>query len=227
MPNQRECKEQTFNLGQPCYVPPTMKPKTQNLELISALADGQLSGENFALALSVCADDTDALGRWEAYHLIGDVLRAPGSMAPARDAGFVTRLKARLVQEPALAAATFLTLAPERVMPVGAAHERQRRDAANDSSLRWKLVAGFASIAAVAAIAWNAGGGLLAPAPQLARQDAAQPVLVVSDQGTMVRDARMQELLAAHKQFGGTSALQAPSGFLRNATFEPAQSERR
>ena len=227
MLDQRKCREQTFNLGQPCYVPPTMKPKTQNLELISALADGQLSGENFALALSVCADDADALGRWEAYHLIGDVLRAPGLMAPARDAGFVTRLKARLVQEPALAAATFLTLAPERVMPVLAAHERQRRDAANDSSLRWKLVAGFASIAAVAAFAWNAGGGLLTLAPQLARQDAAQPVLVVSEQGTMVRDARMQELLAAHKQFGGTSALQAPSGFLRNATFEPAQSERR
>ena len=227
MLDQRNCREQTFNLGQPCYVPPTMKPKTQNLELISALADGQLSGENFALALSVCADDADALWRWEAYHLIGDVLRAPGSMAPARDAGFVTRLKARLVQEPGLAAATFLTLAPERVMPVGSAHEGQRRDAANDSNLRWKLVAGFASIAAVAAIAWNAGGGLLVPAPQLARQDAAQPVWVVSEQGTMVRDARMQELLAAHKQFGGTSALQAPSGFLRNATFEPAQSERR
>ena len=27
-------------------------------------------------------------------------------------------------------------------------------------------------------------------------------------------------LLAAHKQFGGTSALQMPAGFLRNATFE-------
>jgi sigma-E factor negative regulatory protein RseA len=36
----------------------------------------------------------------------------------------------------------------------------------------------------------------------------------------MVRDARLEELLAAHKEFGGASALQMPSGFLRNATFE-------
>ena len=204
-----------------------MKPKTQNLELISALADGQLVGEDFALALSVYEDDAEALGRWEAYHLIGDVLRAPGSTVPGRDAGFVRRLNARLAHEPALVGATLLTLAPGLMMPAGAADESQRREAANDSSLRWKLVAGFASITAVAAIAWNAGSGLLSPAPQLALQEAPQQVLVVSEQGTMVRDARMQELLAAHKQFGGTSALQAPSGFLRHATFETPQDERR
>jgi len=204
-----------------------MKPKTQNLELISALADGQLVGEDFALALSVCDVDDEARGRWEAYHLIGDVLRAPGSTVPARDAGFVRRLNARLAHEPALVAATLLTLAPGLMMPAGAADESQRREAANDSSLRWKLLAGFASITAVAAIAWNAGNGLLSPAPQLALQEAPQQVLVVSEQGTMVRDARMQELLAAHKQFGGTSALQAPSGFLRHATFETPQDERR
>jgi sigma-E factor negative regulatory protein RseA len=36
----------------------------------------------------------------------------------------------------------------------------------------------------------------------------------------MIRDPRLDELLAAHKQFGSTSALQMPAGFLRNATFE-------
>jgi sigma-E factor negative regulatory protein RseA len=216
-----------FNSGQFRSASTTMKPKTQNPELISALADGQLAGEDFALALAVCDVDAEARGRWEAYHLIGDVLRAPGSMAPARDAGFVRRLNARLAHEPALVTATLLTLAPELMMPAGAADESQRHEAANDSSLRWKLVAGFASVTAVAAIAWNAGSGLLSPAPQLALQEALQQVLVVSEQGTMVRDARMQELLAAHKQFGGTSALQAPSGFLRHATFETPQGERR
>jgi sigma-E factor negative regulatory protein RseA len=38
----------------------------------------------------------------------------------------------------------------------------------------------------------------------------------------MIRDPRLDELLAAHKQFGGASALQQPAGFLRNATFQPA-----
>ena len=36
----------------------------------------------------------------------------------------------------------------------------------------------------------------------------------------MIRDPHLDELLAAHRQFGGTSALQAPAGFLRNAAFE-------
>jgi sigma-E factor negative regulatory protein RseA len=36
----------------------------------------------------------------------------------------------------------------------------------------------------------------------------------------MIRDPRLDALLAAHRQFGGASALQMPSGFMRNATFE-------
>ncbi len=203
-----------FNSLQPRSAPTTMKPNTPNLELISALADGQLTGAEFGRALSVCEEDAEALGRWEAYHLIGDVLRAPGPTAPARDAGFVTRLNARLAQEPGPAAPPLVTLGAESLLPAGVVHAGQRGEAANDSSLRWKLLAGFARFH-------------LAQGARSARQDAAQQVLVVSEQGTMVRDARMQELLAAHKQFGGTSALQAPSGFLRHATFETSQGERR
>ncbi|MDB5931304.1 MAG: anti sigma-E protein RseA, partial [Polaromonas sp.] len=48
-------------------------------------------------------------------------------------------------------------------------------------------------------------------------------ILVSSPQGPIVRDARLEELLAAHKQFGATSAFQESSGFLRNATFEMPQ----
>jgi len=62
-----------------------------------------------------------------------------------------------------------------------------------------------------------------ASAPQLAQTPAPQQLVVASPQGPMVRDARLEELLAAHKQLGGTSALQESSGFLRNATFETPQ----
>lgn len=201
----------------------TMNPTTPTRELISALADGQLAGEDFAHALALCEGDAEVLASWKAYHLIGDVLRSPGLGSHASEALFVTRLRARLSQEPALAAAPAWHPAPAQ--PAGPS----RSEASNDAGFGWKLVAGFASVAAVAAIAWNTGAGLLSPsaAPQLARADAAQQVLVPSQQGTMVRDARMQELLAAHRQFGGTSALQMPSGFLRNATFETPQGERR
>jgi sigma-E factor negative regulatory protein RseA len=52
------------------------------------------------------------------------------------------------------------------------------------------------------------------------------PVAVAQSGGTaaaeqvMIRDPRLDELLAAHKQFGGASALQMPAGFMRNATIE-------
>ncbi|HOF51200.1 MAG TPA: anti-anti-sigma factor, partial [Rhodoferax sp.] len=36
----------------------------------------------------------------------------------------------------------------------------------------------------------------------------------------MLRDPELDALMAAHQQLGGHSALQMPSGFLRNATFE-------
>jgi sigma-E factor negative regulatory protein RseA len=207
----------------------TMKPTTQNLELISALADGQLASEDLAAVLAICRADEQALESWNAYHLIGDVLRSPGLAPQASDAAFVTRLRASLAQEPAPRA-----LASDGLMEAGWASGQPAavhldREASNDSSFRWKLVAGFVSLAAVLAVAWNAGSGLLAPsaAPQLARTETPQQVLVMSEQGPMMRDARLQELLAEHKQFGGTSALQMPSGFLRNATFEAPQDARR
>ena len=65
----------------------------------------------------------------------------------------------------------------------------------------------------------------LAAAPVVANQNAAtqiavnQPVTNAQGQ-VMIRDPRLDELLAAHKQYGSTSALQMPAGFLRNATFE-------
>jgi hypothetical protein len=35
----------------------------------------------------------------------------------------------------------------------------------------------------------------------------------------MLRDPQLDALLAAHRQFGGTSALQTPTGFLRVETL--------
>ncbi|MCJ7798512.1 MAG: sigma-E factor negative regulatory protein, partial [Polaromonas sp.] len=54
-----------------------MKSSMHTSELLSALADGQLVGEDFAAALQACQQDASALACWERYHLIGDVLRQP------------------------------------------------------------------------------------------------------------------------------------------------------
>ena len=193
---------------------------------LSALADGQLRGEDLDAALAFAADDVEGRATWQLYHLVGDVLRSSDLARPA-NAAFMSRLRDQLAQEAPLTSPTrpSLPVHAEIVAPVA-------QEAANASIFRWKMVAGFASLAAVAAIGWTsvaslpssggASGPQLAAAPPAAVSQGA-PVIAVADadgQQVMIRDPRLDELLAAHKQFGSTSALQMPAGFLRNATFE-------
>ena len=193
-------------------------------EIISALADGRLHGEEFAGAMSLLARDADALSCWHSYHVIGDVLRSTELGVRAGDTAMLAGLRARMQTEPALLAGLAPGVTP---LVAGALSPQLRAGPANDASMRWKLVAGFASMAAVAAIGWTVVStpGPDRQAPVLAQQSAAGAVqqavvLPGGEQQVMIRDARLDELLAAHKQFGGTSALQKPAGFLRNATFE-------
>ena len=216
----------------------TLTSTASSLELLSALADGELSSQELAQALQMCAQDSSALGHWAAYQAIGSVLRSQPEVGAMADTAFLGQFKQRLAKDTAINFAdaafaagiqsetpTALVLPfkkPALPAEVAVASEKAKGGAANDAVFRWKLVAGFASLAAVSAIAWNAAG-MVTPvdAPQLAQASpAVQQVLVASPQGNMVRDARLEELLAAHKQMGGTSALQMPSGFLRNATFD-------
>lgn len=209
-----------------------MKTSTQILEHLSAMADGELGNDEFAIALKACHEDDVALASWNNYHLIGDALRSPVPVMRGVDAVFLARFNRRLALEPLFDAST---VAVEPVLATVPGIETPRvegpqarnmvRPASNDASFRWKLVAGSASLSAVIAVAWNVSG-LMTPAigPQIAQGPATvQQVVVASSQGPMVRNARLEELLAAHKQLGGTSALQVPSGFLRNATFETPQ----
>jgi sigma-E factor negative regulatory protein RseA len=105
---------------------------------------------------------------------------------------------------------------------------RVRGVAANDGVFRWKLVAGLASLAAVGVLTWqvvaqqpSSTGPQLAAAP-VAPEPASSEVVVSGSMGPVIRDQQLDDLLAAHRQLGG-SALQMPAGFLRNATFETPQ----
>ena len=210
-------------------------------EQVSALADGHLQGEAFAAAVDAVCADGEAREAWHAYHLAGDVLRS-GSHAPCSDSSaFLARFQQRLAGEP--------VAAPVRVAPIvaPAALPMQRRaEAANEPVFRWKLVAGAASLMAVAAISWTlVGNGAAVPqaGAQIAtaqQQPAVNSVLAAAalnsqqpvatnltptrvmvgsgNPQVMLRDPRLDQLLEAHQQVGGAS--QMPSGFLRNATFE-------
>lgn len=183
--------------------------KMDNQEMISALADGQLRGEDLARAVQAAAADARAREAWCAYHVVGEVLRtgrADGGTAPE---AFLAKLQLRLREEPAAG-------------PALQAVRHAGRPAANDWA--WKMVAGVASVAAFGAVGWNLWGAGSGASTQLATGGGTPAVVTVSAQATaapsMIRDPRLDQLLQAHRQFGGGTALGTTSGFLRNATFE-------
>ncbi|MDB5913931.1 MAG: Sigma-E factor negative regulatory protein-like protein [Ramlibacter sp.] len=184
--------------------------KMDNREIISALADGQLQGEAFVRGVQAAAADAQARQAWCAYHVVGEVLRTGRASAGSPPEDFLARLQQRLRDEQPLAAP--LMTAPAPVRP--------DRAAAND--WRWKLVAGFASVAAVTAVGLNMIGAPVGNSaqPQLAAAPGAAAQATQASASSMIRDPRLDQLLAAHRQFGGATALQSSSGFLRNATFE-------
>ena len=201
-------------------------------ERLSALVDGELEAHVVVQACSGWRDDSGHRSTWHAYQLIGDVLRSDDlASEPGRDIAFLSALRSRLAAEP-------VPLAPQ---PVEAA---QADGVAPGSpwARGWTWVgasavaAGFVAVAGVLVLTRTpATGGApdkmaLAAAPAVQPAPAAvvqatntvtEPQAMVAN-GQLIRDARLDRYLAAHKQFAGTSALGVPSGFLRSATADAA-----
>ena len=203
-------------------------------EQLSALTDGQLDGQDFEQAMQF-AHEEEGRASWQLYHLVGDVLRSPELAHHAGNGAFLQRLQQRLAEEPVPGRPSQESL-QTIVLPQAPAAQ-----AANASVFHWKMVAGLASVAAVAVVGWSSwsslqtapSGAALAvlsgppavsvaaapPLPTAAATAVAQAEAASAD-AVMLRDPRLDELLAAHQQFGSTTALQMPARFLRNATFE-------
>ena len=202
-----------------------MMEQQMNKELLSALVDGELHGEELEQALA-CAESTEGCASWELYHLVGDVLRSP-DLAHHSQHDLLSGLRSQLAQEPPLQ----LQASQLQQVTAGMVHTDSspvvalRDPAANSSVFRWKVAASFATVAAVAALGWNLmgapmGGAQLAQAPQ----SAGNAVVVATQEGEVLRDARLDALLANHQQYASRASLQTPADFLRNASFEEARS---
>ncbi len=210
------------------------------LERLSALVDGELDADAAAQACGDWRERGAARATWHAYHLIGDVLRSDDlAGGAAGDVAFLQALRLRMRDEP-------VVLAPQPLPSVAPAMRPAAAQRANRAgSRRWSwmapsaVAAGFVAVAGVvmltrgpvAPVDGPAGASLAqgAPVVQTASTLASPvaeagepPSLVANDK--LIRDARLDRYLSAHKQFAGSSALGAPSGFLRNATA--TQSER-
>jgi sigma-E factor negative regulatory protein RseA len=208
-------------------------------ERLSALVDGELEDRAVAQACAHWRESPESRAAWHSYQLIGDVLRSDDLAADAaRDARFVATLRARLATEP-------VVLAPQPVAASRPDLHAEAAQAASASTRRWSwmaptaVAAGFVAVAGVLTLTRTSdvmapdrsAATSLAPAtpalagPVLARStlagspSAPEPQTFVAN-GELIRDARLDRYLAAHKQFAGSTALGVPSGFLRNATAE-------
>jgi sigma-E factor negative regulatory protein RseA len=204
---------------------------------VSALVDGQLSDEEFARAIADLHSDLLARSQWDTYHVVGDAMRSSSGAVQLHDDDFVQRLKYRIVNDALKDEAT------DQDKTWAGRQCDVNLPSANDNS--WRLMAGFVSAAACVLVAWLGLTWTSSPGPgsgqQLAKQEAVVSTLAALTSQTastglqldsvialkkpgestlMIRDPRLDALLAAHRQFGGATALQMPSGFLRNATFE-------
>jgi len=157
----------------------------------------------------------EMVSSWHVYQLIGDVMRSEDLAAGGHDLEFLTRLQAKLVLEPVPADQVQPLLVD---LPVATA-------SANADVFRWKWLSGVAMTALVAVVGFGLWNQSAQPQLQASVASPAVPVVtqvaaVPAQEQVMLRDPQLDALMAAHQQLGGHSALQMPSGFLRNATFE-------
>ncbi|GAB2834316.1 hypothetical protein GCM10027276_41030 [Comamonas piscis] len=229
----------------------SMKTTVVADEQMSAWLDGELDAEtlhHMLADLPVLAEDQTCYASLQSYQVIGDAMRSAHS--PCSDSlAFLDALNAKIALEPPLVAqgqpAPGLVAVPAVSTAATAASLAGSAEAANHSVFRWKMVAGFATVAAVAMVGWNSMGLLSGGAGGNAQQQLAsaaspqvvasaapirpvaanaqglieQPVTVGQNSTIMLRDPRLDEVLAARGQIGVTANLQMPAGFLRNATF--------
>lgn len=190
-------------------------------EVLSAFVDGYLGPDQSAEVVQRLVGDPDGRDTWHTYHVIGDVLRDRSLAPTAKELEFAQRLHEKIAAQSPL-------------MPLGRAQEAQsaevahghRLQSANQDRFNWKMVAGLAALGLGVLMAFGVReNGQILQSERMAAQDAVTnpgtSVAVASgEEGVMLRNPELDALLTAHQQMGGHSALQMPSGFLRNATFD-------
>lgn len=210
-------------------------------ERLSALADGELPAQEVAALVRRWAVNPTLREDWHSHQVIGDALRSDELAGSAQEARFLAKLRQRLAQEPVVLAPGPVISSQgssaqhdDAPLPVPAASNRVRRP-------RWAqgaaVAAGFAAVAAVLLALQPSGsdrldgalaGGPSAPAllpsaatggPQtvpvgwVAGGLANAPVAAGStvDGRRMIRDARLDAYLDAHRQLGTGSWQSLPT----------------
>jgi sigma-E factor negative regulatory protein RseA len=181
-------------------------------EDLSALCDGELGDEAAAdLCARIARDEAGAL-RWHQYHRIGDALRSSDLCLARDEQAFLDRFRARLEVEP-------VVIAPA-ALPAGAAQPSRVQ-----ALRRWRFATGVSAGVAVVALGLGLWGQLPGTGGErdagLARSGGggAELLVVKTANGAMIRDARLEQYLAAHHRAGSPVAM--PAAFVRQASVQP------
>lgn len=203
---------------------------------LSALMDGELEAD----ALDALCDDwrrePDLRMRWHSYQLLGDVLRSEDLASTAsRDAAFLQRVRLQLEAEPVVLAPQALPVPALAPSAAGVLSSRPRRAWRNSAA----VAAGFVVVAVgavslmrppsvvieTAAVPVQAPAATVFPAQGLSvvtsgRQDSNTGPSSSALNGNLIRDARLDQYLAAHQQLAGGSLLGGHAAFLRQAATD-------
>lgn len=194
-----------------------MPPITDDFERLSAFMDGELPPNE---AQAWLKSDAVAQGQmsWQAYHVIGDVLRHGHLASPVRNAACLEYVRQHIQQERQQHAKPH---EPLKTRPAAAGLD----EAANDSAYLWRLGAGVAGLCMVGMLGWSFLGhqvqGQLARAlPATAPPYLAVAVPAAGVPAAMLRDPQLDALLQAHRQNVAPAALGVPAGFLRSVAAQ-------
>lgn len=201
----------------------------QGAQNISSLMDGELEPDEALREIArIKGDTTDSEENanrdvWDAYHLIGDVMRDGAAGAPVVSSGFSARFSARLAQEPTV-------LAPRAPSVSSAAPAKSR--------FQTYALSAAASVAAVAVVGWMAlsntkpagtPGGELAKAPMVQPQVAAPTpqvaalapqvaAAIVAAAKPAAAPEHMHEYLLAHQGISPSTAFQGVAPYVRTVS---------
>lgn len=207
-------------------------PDAQGLikEQLSALVDGELAPDQVERLAHHWHSDPELQSQWHAYHWVRDVLHFQDLASIAgHDAKFLQALRSRLAHEP-------VVLAP------GAPSREALGWAIRYRTLQPAMA--LAAVLMVGALIWvlRTPGGAAGPAPVSLQspvsvepsvvsgasgaapdQNAGEVKVVLGDWGPTLRDSQLDHYIHAHQQFGGSSALVSPAGFVRHVGTQAPQ----
>ena len=209
------------------------------LEPLSELMDGESDAASTHRACCDWRDDPLARQQWHAWHLIGDVLRSDDLVCrPQRDAAFVAALRSRLASEPVVLAPEPMTPAAEPVPASPAVTARRFRRSASGAAA---IAAGFVVVAGTlvamrpttpeaprlaqgtaAGTAQGVAAGVPVNVAPLTLARNVEPQVQVAN-GKLIRDARLDQYLAAHKRY---SPLGMPTSLTQGRPVETAATSR-